>query len=281
MGHLHSLRRPACWFRGSGHFGAKGALIIPYVTTYHLKSLTNCGDPNCSSRSSRGGSKRLWEGENMQSQISRKLAQTSDHRSDGWQSYAMLVGILVLLTALAGCRSSGPPARTSSEDGVWTVTKAVLATQRSDPGLQGFKDLETMESYAFGRRSREDADLLSYRLYGESLQEARANPRAEPGRKSTDEAIHEKIHSILSADLPVAHFSRDFYENLLSDTRRRSAQDPEFRHQLDRWRVALGRFPDPNSRCYVNGLESTTKYCNSLISHFFVSAIYCKEGGCT
>ncbi len=223
----------------------------------------------------------------MSSRNSGRCAQADNPQTPAWQRNQITIGIFLLvaalIAALAGCRSSWPSDRSFAEDRVWAVAAIVLEDRQREPGLQGFKDLDTLESTAFGRRSRPDADLLSARLYGESLQDAAAGSGANSGKRDpagADEAIREKIHGVLAAGLPMEPVSRRYYDDLISDTRQRSAKDPAFQQQVKSWSRRLNRGIDPSARCYVDGLESTTAHCNSLIMLQFVRAIYCKPNGC-
>ena len=102
--------------------------------------------------------------------------------------------------------------------------------QNEVPKPVGFEAIVPVVLNASSKRTPEDLELLAGRIYYETY--GRLAYAASSGLPSGDFSI-DNMRSVLSGPLPTQGFSREYFDNLLQDTKVRVATDSEFRRKIE------------------------------------------------
>ncbi len=181
--------------------------------------------------------------------------------------------VLLLLCLVVGCRSSRP-SQDQAHVQIQKITDAIVSLRKAEPNLRGFQDVEAIASKAFAQRSAEDSDLLIGRLYYESFQRLTAHQVAAP---PLDEyRLQAGVRRALTEPLASTRLGREYFDNLLSDTKARARDNREFQLQMvdfsGRAKFAWSNEWD-SYRCLVDGIPMTSFTCRTLVVHDLVETL--------
>jgi hypothetical protein len=142
----------------------------------------------------------------------------------------------------------------------------VESLQNESPKPVGFEYTLPIVLNASSNRTPADLELLAGRLYYETY--GRLAYAASSGLPSGDFSPNN-LRSVLSGPLPTKGFSREYFDNLLQDTKTRVATDSEFRWKID---DSINRAKNERRRCQCT--ESTPCwFCVALVVLLIIIAI--------
>jgi hypothetical protein len=140
------------------------------------------------------------------------------------------------------------------------IGRSVENVQDAAPDLAGFKDTAPVIAAAFGSRSDEDTELLLGRLYNETYERLRY---ASTSGLPAPDFSEDNIKRALSGSLPTRGFDRDYFDNLLLDTKARVAADPSYQATIaESAELAKGRV---RCSCTINGHSAPCWLCIVII----------------
>lgn len=142
----------------------------------------------------------------------------------------------------------------------------VESLQNEVPKLVGFDYAVPAILSAAANRTPEDLDLLVGRIYHETYERLACS--ASNGLPGGDFS-KDNLRSVLSGPLPTKGFTRQYFDDLLLDTKTRMDTDPAFRRKIDE---STDRGRNERRRCQCT--ESTPCwFCVALVVLIIVIAI--------
>jgi hypothetical protein len=142
----------------------------------------------------------------------------------------------------------------------------VESLQNETPKLAGFEYAVPTILSASDQRTPEDLALLAGRLYYETY--GRLAYAASSGLPSGDFS-QNNLRSVLSGPLPTQGFSRDYFDNLLLDTKTRVATDSDFRRKIE---DSTDRAKNEQRRCQCTA-STPCWFCVALVVLIVIIAI--------
>jgi hypothetical protein len=190
--------------------------------------------------------------------------------------FGLLLLVLALLNIFSVACSSihVPPTQVHAQ--IRTIGDVIGTVRAENPTLTGLKDYDAISANAFSGRTDEEGELLIGRVYLNATQRLEASGNRELFGGST-EKLKDAIHRALSEHRPIERFSKQYFDDLLADTKRRVASDSEFRCAVAT-SAQQARYPGNNSwddyKCMIDGIPWPRIACRTLILNDMADTVF-------
>lgn len=172
---------------------------------------------------------------------------------------------LLMIALFAACATAYMPSN-DVHTRIQAIGNAVGAVRAEKPNLIGLQDYDVMNRNAFSGRTEDDINLIVGRVYLDAASRLRQSTRT--ASYADNAQLRAAVGRALSEHRPISKYSRAYFDNLLSDTKRRIASDEKYYCSVATSAQAARYAWDPawdNYRCIVDGFETSISVCRALV----------------
>lgn len=187
-----------------------------------------------------------------------------NHLKTSLFSLVRIISAVLTAVLFIGCTTSHVPS-SDVHTRIQAIGNAVGAVRAEDPTLVGLQDYELINRNAFSGRTEEDVNLIVGRVYLDAATQIKGS-RPDGAYTPIDQTA--AVRRALSQHRPVSKYSRSYFDDLLSDTKRRIATNEQYYCSVATSAQAARYTWNPawdNYRCIVDGFEMPISACRALV----------------